>query len=366
MNKPRILIMAGGTGGHIFPAQAVATALSAAGWQIHWLGTATRMEATLVPQFGWPFHAINVAGLRGKGLLSLITAPWMLVKSVMQALNVLSTVQPDLVLGFGGYASGPGGVAAWLKRLPLFIHEQNAVAGSTNRMLAKVARKVLVAFPAAFAGNAKQQLVGNPVRAQLINIAAGHDYSGSLKILVVGGSLGAKALNDRLPEIFANAAQAGLIEVCHQTGKAMQQETQQQYQQLGSANLTAKVSAFIDDMAQAYAWADVVICRAGASTVSELACAGVAAVFVPLPGAIDDHQSANARWLTEQGAALMLAQQELTEQQMLPLLQQWLQSKAPLQQMAVKARACALEHATAQVVALCQQVVGQQVTGQKL
>lgn len=366
MTKPRILIMAGGTGGHIFPAQAVATGLSAAGWQIHWLGTANRMEATLVPQFGWPFHTIDVAGLRGKGVLSLITAPWMLVKSLLQARQVLNAVQPDLVLGFGGYASGPGGVAAWLKRLPLFIHEQNAVAGSTNRLLAKLARKVLVAFPAAFAGNSKQQLVGNPVRAELINIAAAHDYSGSLKVLVVGGSLGAKVLNDKLPAIFAKASQTGVLEVRHQTGKAMQLQTEQQYQQLGSANLTAQASAFIDDMAQAYAWADVVICRAGASTVSELACAGVAAVFVPLPGAIDDHQSANARWLTEQGAALLLAQHELTEQHLLPLLQQWLHSKAPLQQMAVKARACALEHATAQVVALCQQVVGQQVAGQNL
>lgn len=366
MTKPRILIMAGGTGGHIFPAQAVATALSATGWQIHWLGTANRMEATLVPQFGWPFHAINVAGLRGKRVLSLLTAPWMLAKSLLQARRVLKTVQPDLVLGFGGYASGPGGVAAWLNRVPLFIHEQNAVAGSTNRLLAKLARKVLVAFPGAFAGNARQQVVGNPVRAELIDIASTHDYSGSLKILVVGGSLGSQALNDKLPAIFAKAAQNGVLEVRHQTGNAMQQQTEQQYQKLSTTGLTVQANAFIDDMAQAYAWADVVICRAGASTVSELACAGVAAVFVPLPGAIDDHQTANARWLTEQGAALLVAQHNLTEQNLLPLLQQWLQSKAPLQQMAVKARACALDHATAQVVALCQQVVGQQVAGQNL
>ena len=366
MTKPRIMIMAGGTGGHIFPAQAVATALNAAGWQIHWLGTATRMEATLVPQFGWPFHTIDVAGLRGKGVLSLLKAPWMLLKSVWQARQVLNTVQPDVVLGFGGYASGPGGVAAWLKRLPLLIHEQNAVAGSTNRLLAKLADKVMVAFPAAFSAEPKQLVVGNPVRSELINVAAAHDYSGELKVLVVGGSLGARVLNDTLPAIFAKAAAAGAIAVRHQTGKALQQQTEQTYQQQNATQLTANVSAFIDDMAQAYAWADVVICRAGALTVSELAAAGVAAVFVPLPTAIDDHQSANARWLTEQGAALLVAQQDLTEQRLLPLLSQWLTDKTPLQQMAAKARACALDNATAQVVAQCQHFAGQQVVGQHL
>ncbi|MBZ9611363.1 undecaprenyldiphospho-muramoylpentapeptide beta-N-acetylglucosaminyltransferase [Rheinheimera maricola] len=364
MNKPRMLIMAGGTGGHIFPAQAVATALHQAGWQIHWLGSATRMEATLVPQFGWPFHSIDVAGLRGKGLRSLLSAPWMLLKSLLQARRVLRTVQPDLILGFGGFASGPGGIAAWLQGVPLVIHEQNAVAGSTNRLLARFARKVLVAFPAAFSGHTKQVLLGNPVRSAVIDAAQQHDFGGNLKILVVGGSLGAKALNDTLPAIFASAARFGMLQIKHQTGKVLQQQTEHTYANLQQANLQVEVDAFIDDMAQAYAWADVVICRAGASTVSEVACAGVAAVFVPLPSAIDDHQTANARWLTAQNAALMLAQQDLNETQMLPLLQQWLVNKAPLQQMAAKARACALDNATAQVVAQCQQVVGHHVTGQ--
>jgi UDP-N-acetylglucosamine--N-acetylmuramyl-(pentapeptide) pyrophosphoryl-undecaprenol N-acetylglucosamine transferase len=364
MTKPRILIMAGGTGGHIFPAQAVATALNGAGWQVHWLGTATRMEATLVPQFGWPFHSIEVAGLRGKGALSLLKAPWMLVKSVLQARKILQAVQPDLVLGFGGYASGPGGVAAWLQGMPLMIHEQNAVAGSTNRLLARLAQKVLVAFPAAFAGHRKQQIVGNPVRAELIDKGTQHDFSGSLKVLVIGGSLGAQILNQKLPAVFAKAAACGQIEVQHQTGKALWQETEQSYLQLAHANLTVQTSAFITDMAQAYAWADVVICRAGASTVSELACAGVAAVFVPLPTAIDDHQTANARWLSEQDAALCIAQDDFNQQQLLPLLQQWLKSKARLKQMAAKARACALDSATTQVVAHCQQAVRQPATGQ--
>ncbi|MEW5681089.1 MAG: undecaprenyldiphospho-muramoylpentapeptide beta-N-acetylglucosaminyltransferase [Pseudomonadota bacterium] len=364
MTKPRILIMAGGTGGHIFPAQAVATALNAQGWQIHWLGSREKMEAQLVPQFGWPFHSIEVAGLRGKNLKSLIKAPWMLLKSLLQARRVITAVQPDLVLGFGGFASGPGGLAAWLKGVPLLVHEQNAVAGSTNRLLARLAQKVLVAFPAAFAGHAKQLIVGNPVRAALVDAGKQHDFSGSLKVLVVGGSLGAKALNEQLPAIFAKAAQQAPLQVRHQSGKVMQQQTDALYQQLAQSGLTAEVSAFIDDMAQAYSWADVVICRAGASTVSELACAGVAALFVPLPQAIDDHQTANARWLVAEGAALMLAQPDLTEQQLLPLLTQWQQDKAPLQQMAAKARTCALVHATAQVVAQCQQVAGQTVTGQ--
>lgn len=364
MNKPRVLIMAGGTGGHIFPAQAVATALQDAGWQIHWLGSADRMEAKLVPQFGWPFYAISVSGLRGKSRLSLLTAPFMLLQSVMQARAVIHKVQPQLVLGFGGYASGPGGVAAWLQRLPFLIHEQNAVAGSTNRLLAHVARKVLVAFPTAFAGNKKQLLVGNPVRAAVIDAGAQHDFSGRLKVLVVGGSLGAKALNERLPGIFSQAAQQGELQVKHQTGIAMQQQTQQAYQQLQQTGLTVEVTAFIDDMAQAYGWADVVICRAGASTVSELACAGVAALFVPLPGAIDDHQSANAHWLSQQQGAMVVPQHEFTPQRVLALLTRWLQDKTELQQMAARARACALDNASAQVVAQCQQLAGQ--TGQVL
>ena len=364
MTKPTVLIMAGGTGGHIFPAQAVATALADKGWQIHWLGSADRMEAKLVPQFGWAFSAITVSGLRGKGIVALLKAPFMLVQAIWQAGKVIKQVKPDVVLGFGGYASGPGGVAAWLQRLPLLIHEQNAVAGSTNRLLARFAHKVLVAFPAAFAGHAKQLVVGNPVRAALIDAAAKHDFGGSLKVLVIGGSLGAKVLNDSLPAIFAKAANVGQLEVRHQTGSTMQQQTALAYQQHQQANLHFAVSAFIDDMAQAYSWADVVICRAGASTVSELACAGVAAVFVPLPTAIDDHQSANAAWLSSKQAALVMPQAQLNSGELLAMLTRWLSDKTELQQMAARARACALDDASAQVVAQCQQFAGQQ--GQKV
>lgn len=360
MNRRRVLVMAGGTGGHIFPAQAVATELEQQGWEIHWLGTPDRMEAQLVPRFGWPFHTIEVRGLRGKTLLSVISAPWMLLKSLLQAWQVIRRVQPELVLGFGGYASGPGGVAAKLSGIPLVIHEQNAVAGSTNRLLAKLANVVLVAFPAAFKGLKKRRLTGNPVRTAVIGSGGSRQPDSSLKVLVIGGSLGAKALNEYLPEQFAVAAEQAPLTVRHQTGKAMQEQVQETYRQLQQKHpaLQAEACAFIDDMAAAYHWADLVVCRAGASTVSEVACAGVAAVFVPLPGAIDDHQTENARWLSEQQAAVLLPQQQLAAGGLLPLLQQWLQDSTPLQQMAAHARTCAIDDATSQVAAVCLEVTG--------
>ncbi|MGI5308324.1 undecaprenyldiphospho-muramoylpentapeptide beta-N-acetylglucosaminyltransferase [Rheinheimera sp. WS51] len=380
LNKsPRILIMAGGTGGHIFPAKAVAMALLDQGWQVDWLGSHDRMEAQLVPSFGIPFHSIQISGLRGKTKLSLLKAPWMLIKSVWQSRRIIKQLQPDVVLGFGGYASGPGGLAAWLRGVPLLIHEQNAVAGSTNKLLAKFARQVLVAFPTAFSALTKQRLVGNPVRAELIS--AGHQpnldnvstnekstnqENRSLHILVIGGSLGAKALNEQLPAIFSAAAKNGQIKVQHQTGPVLLASTQACYSELAQPGLSVDVAAFIDDMASAYRWADLVICRAGASTVSEVASAGVAAIFVPLPNAIDDHQTANANWLSQQQAALVIKQTDLTAANLLPLLQEWLADKAPLRKLAAAAKSCALDNATEQVVQFCQQVVGQPVTGTKI
>lgn len=358
INKgPTVLIMAGGTGGHIFPAQAVAKQLQAQGWTIHWLGTADRMEAKMVPSFGWPFHAIQVAGLRGKGLLSLLKAPLMLWRSVSQALQVINTVKPDLVLGFGGYASGPGGVAAWLKGIALLIHEQNAVAGTTNKLLAKIAKAVMVAFPSAFHGLKKRYVLGNPVRQELISAKTENNFSKSLNILIVGGSLGAKALNDILPAQLKQVAAFGPVQVRHQTGAAMLTEVQQAYAE-APESLNAEVTAFIDNMADAYRWADLVICRAGALTVSEVACAGVAAVFVPLPSAIDDHQTANANWLVEQGAALLWPQRDLNNKNLVSLLQGWQKDKTPLVHMAHQARACAIDDAAEQVVAVCRLVIG--------
>lgn len=363
MATPTVLLMAGGTGGHIFPAQALAQQLATRGWSIHWLGTADRMEARLVPEFGWPFHSIAVQGLRGKGWQKLLLAPWMLLQSVWQARAVLKQVQPDLVVGFGGYASGPGGVAAWLQRIPLLIHEQNAIAGTTNRWLARLAKQVLVAFPQAFPTLAKRELVGNPVRREVITAGQPeqmHEHS-ELRILIIGGSLGAKVFNEQLPTQLSALAEAGVIAVRHQTGPAMEATVQQSYQQLRQPQLQAEVMAFIKDMAAAYQWADLVICRAGALTVSEVACAGVAAIFVPLPQAIDDHQTANANWLVEQGAALLLKQSDLEQGQLTSIVAPWLQDKAALQQLAQKARRCAMDDAAEQLAQRCEQQLGRAV-----
>lgn len=355
--KPVVLIMAGGTGGHIFPARAVADLLHSEGVTVHWLGTADRMEAKLVPEFGYAFHPIPVAGLRGKGLVNLLKAPLMLMRSLNAARRLIKQLKPDLVLGFGGYASGPGGLAAWLSRVPLIIHEQNAVAGTTNRLLAKIAHQVLAAFPGAFKSKLPVQVIGNPVRKAVIAEKLQNNCSKGLNILIVGGSLGARVFNQSLPLILKQAAAYGPIQVRHQTGSADEATTRLAYQD-GVENLTAQVTAFIKDMAEAYRWADVVICRAGALTVSEVACAGVAAVFVPLPSAIDDHQTANANWLVERDAAVLLKQTDLHAHHLLPLLQQWLNDKTPLQHMAQRARDCAIDDAAEQVVAVCRQVIG--------
>ncbi len=361
MAKPLALIMAGGTGGHIFPAQAVARALAAEGWDIAWLGSTDRMEAKLVPGFGWPFYGITVSGLRGKGLLSKLSAPLMLLKALWQAQQILRRLKPKLVLGFGGYASGPGGLAAWLNRTPLLIHEQNAIAGSTNKLLARFAQMVLVAFDSAFRGHSKRQLVGNPIRAELLPCRVNRPAASSLNILVIGGSLGAQALNNALPAQLTELARSGAIAVRHQTGSAMHSEVTQAYQALQATGCAVEVSAFIDDMAAAYRWADVLICRAGALTVSEVAAVGVAAIFIPLPGAIDDHQTANARELSDRDAAVLLPQQQLQHQGVQALMTPWLTDKTPLAQMAQRARSLATDDAAAHIAALCRQVTGQVV-----
>ncbi len=355
--RPTVLIMAGGTGGHIFPARAVADVLAADGWTVHWLGTADRMEARLVPGFGYPLHFISVAGLRGKGWRSLFQAPLMLWRSLSQARRLMKQLKPDLVLGFGGYASGPGGFAAWLDGVPLVIHEQNAVAGTTNTLLARIADQTLVAFPQALATQKNRLVLGNPVRSALIGQNPQNYLQKSLNILIVGGSLGARVFNQALPPILKQAAASGQIKVRHQTGQHELAQTELAYAG-ASENLEVQVTAFIDDMAQAYRWADVVICRAGALTVSEVACVGVAAVFVPLPTAIDDHQTANANVLVSQQAAILLPQTELDPKHLVPLLQSWMSDKTPLARMAQQARSCAIDDAAEQVAAVCRRITG--------
>lgn len=347
MTAKTLLIMAGGTGGHVFPGLAVADILRNEGWHIHWLGTADRMEAQLVPQHGYPLHTIAIAGVRGNGLKRTLLAPWQILKATWQARRILRQVQPDVVLGMGGFAAGPGGVAARLAGIPLVLHEQNAAAGLTNRLLARIAQQVLMAFPGAFASNSRTQVVGNPVRKAVLSLPAPAQRISvaqqPLRLLVVGGSLGAKVLNDTLP---AAVAKAGNIQVRHQSGKGNAGSVQWSYQQLG---IDAEVSDFIDDIASAYAQSDLVVCRAGALTVSEVAAAGIGAIFVPLPHAVDDHQTKNARSLSEHGAALLLGQSQLNVDVLAQQLQELSVSREQLLAMAEQARALAIPDAAERV-----------------
>jgi UDP-N-acetylglucosamine--N-acetylmuramyl-(pentapeptide) pyrophosphoryl-undecaprenol N-acetylglucosamine transferase len=360
-NTPaKILIMAGGTGGHIFPGLAVAKSLAEQGWQVHWLGTAERMEAKLVPEHGFNISFIDIAGLRGKGLVSWLTLPFKLIRALYQAYQVLNKFKPDVVLGMGGYASAPGGLAAKLAGIPLVIHEQNAVAGMSNKMLAKIASKVLCAFPNAFERDFP--VVGNPLRAEVIALLVNQSAETTAvdataeqyNVLVVGGSLGAKVLNDTVPDALA-CLENEQVNVWHQSGQKNKQKVAENYHLKGISSDRIKVTEFIDDMAAAYAWADVVICRAGALTVSELAMAAKPAIFVPLPHAVDDHQTKNARFLVDQGAAVLLPQKQLTGTTLAQQLSDLIIHPETLKAMAKNAQAAAQPQATEQVVIICKE-----------
>ncbi|WP_415893578.1 undecaprenyldiphospho-muramoylpentapeptide beta-N-acetylglucosaminyltransferase [Neptuniibacter sp. PT8_73] len=354
-DKKVALIMAGGTGGHVFPALATAEKLQEQGIHVEWLGSRHGIEADLVPAAGLKLHSIEVRGLRGKGKLSLLLAPFKLLIALWQALSVVRSVKPDVVLGMGGFASGPGGLAAWLLRIPLIIHEQNAVAGMTNKALSKLAKKVLEAFQGAFKSGLTTQTVGNPVRGSILNLPEPKerfsDREGPLRLLVVGGSLGAKAINDLLPEVLADLPQEQRPEVWHQAGKRNIEETQQRYEALGVNE--CKVVPFIDDMAEAYSWADVVLCRAGALTVSELSNAGVASVLVPFPYAVDDHQTKNANYLAERDAAILIQQADLNKETLTALLTEQLNQRETLMEMANKALSLGKPEASDVVANVC-------------
>lgn len=346
--KPVILLMAGGTGGHVFPALAIAQALQQKDFKICWLGTPHGLEARIVPQAGIEIHYIDIKGLRGKGVLRLLTAPFKIAIAVWQSLKVLRQLRPVAVVGMGGFVSGPGGIAAWLSRIPLLIHEQNAIAGLTNRWLARLARQVMQAFPRTFPENYRAIHTGNPLRA---NIMAVRDQTKQLKkddilhILVVGGSLGAQALNETVP--FALQQVRANIAVRHQTGRNQDIATQQRYE---NAAFSVTVTEFIEDMATAYAWADLVICRAGALTISELAQAGVASILIPFPHAVDDHQTHNARFLSENHAAILLPQPDLTVAKLSSLVNELATDTAKLAKMSDAARQAATPEALQQVV----------------
>jgi UDP-N-acetylglucosamine--N-acetylmuramyl-(pentapeptide) pyrophosphoryl-undecaprenol N-acetylglucosamine transferase len=351
--KRPFLIMAGGTGGHVFPALAVAERLQAGGWPVHWLGTQAGLEARVVPPTGIPVHWIRVKGVRGKGLVRKLTAPLMLMLACVQAAAVMLRVRPVVVLGMGGFVTGPGGVMAWLLRRPLVIHEQNSVAGMTNRMLVPFASQVLEAFPGSLKG---ARHTGNPVREAIAGMPfMPPDLSGRQpRLLVVGGSLGAAALNELVPAALAGMDAQQRPEVWHQTGLKLVDAARQAYERAGVA---VRLDAFIDDMAEAYRWADLVLCRAGALTVAELAAVGVASILVPYPHAVDDHQTGNARYLVDAGAAVLLPQSEMDVarlQQELALLQQ----PEKLVQMAESARARALPQAAVTVAEACIEASG--------
>ena len=349
-----VLIMAGGTGGHVFPALAVAGELQARGRAVVWLGSPRGIENRLIPEAGIPLHRVRVAGLRGKGAISWLLAPFKLLLALWDALRIVRRLRPAVVLGMGGFASGPGGLAAWLLRRPLLIHEQNAAAGLTNRLLAGIAREVLQAFPGSFSASVDATTIGNPVRGNIVALAApdvrltGRD--GALRVLVIGGSQGALALNTLVPEAVSLLPDPGAVTVRHKSGERTLDQALSAYRQFG---ITADVSAFIDDMAAAYSWADVVVCRSGALTVAELAAAGLGSLLVPFPAAADDHQTLNARYLTDTDAAVLLPQADLTATALAAELQRCVDDRTLVLERARRARSLALPEATADLADAC-------------
>lgn len=350
-----VLIMAGGTGGHVFPALALARLLRAASHEVVWLGTKLGLEARVVPAENIEVEWLSMSGLRGKGVATLLLAPFKLLQSIWQALGVMRRRKPALVVGFGGFVTGPGGVAAWLTRRPLVIHEQNAIAGYSNRSLSHIAGQVLAAFPRAFPAGVEVRVVGNPVRAEIANQPPPAERfaqrGGALRLLVVGGSLGASRLNAVVPFAVALLQKEGFtLHVRHQAGERGIDAARSAY---AEAKVTADVTPFIDDMARAYADADIVICRAGALTISELAAVGVASVLVPFPAAVDDHQTVNAQFLVREGAAVLIADRDLTADRLAGTLRELGAGRGRLLAMAERARRVARPRAAEDLAAVC-------------
>lgn len=365
VSRGTVVIMAGGTGGHIFPGLATAKGLIRQGYRVHWLGTPGSMEAQLVPAHGIDISYIPVTGLRGKGVGFLLQAPWRLSVSLIKAMQILRTQKPVCVVGMGGYVTGPGGVAARLLGIPLVVHEQNAVAGLTNKLLARIANRVLEAFPGTFAdvSGVAAVLTGNPVRADIVALAPSCQPRTPLRLLVLGGSRGALAINEVVPQLLQRCA--GRIEVWHQTGQATYEQSlagYQQCQQSAALNRLWKAEPFIDDVAQAYEWADLVLCRSGALTVAELAAAGKPAILIPFPQAVDDHQSVNGRYLVDQGAALMIQQKDLDVSSLTAMIVELADNPVRLMAMARAAKTVSLPQATDDVVRHCLAAAGREAS----
>jgi len=362
MQQRTLMVMAGGTGGHVFPGLAVAHLMQAWGWRVVWLGNPAGMEATLVPKHGIPMEYVQFGGLRGKGMKTKLMLPVNLLRACMQSLSVLRRVKPDVVLGMGGYITFPAGVMTALSGTPLVLHEQNSIAGLANKVLAKLAKRVLVAFPNALPN---AEWTGNPIREELARTSAPKARyaarSGPLNVLVVGGSLGASALNEVVPRALAKLAPQERPRIVHQAGAKHIDALRANYEAAGivkgnDANDDVQLVPFIDDMTSAYANADLVICRSGAMTVAEIAAVGVAAFFVPFPYAVDDHQTTNAAFLADNGAALLVQQRDLSAD----ALAAWLrsQTRATLAEMAERSRSLAKPDATEQVAQICAMVAG--------
>ena len=352
MSQKTALIMAGGTGGHIFPGLAVAEELRARGWRVHWLGAPGSMESRIVPQHGFPLELIDFSGVRGKGLATLALLPLRLLRAFWQALQVVRRVQPDVVVGLGGYITFPGGMMGVLCGKPLVLHEQNSVAGMANKVLAGVADRVFTAFPGVLK---KAQWVGNPLRAAFTRQAAPSERfvgrTGPLRLLVVGGSLGAQALNDIVPRALALIPAENRPVVTHQSGATQIDTLRANYQ---AAGVQAELTPFIDDTASAFAAADIIVCRAGASTVTEIAAVGAAAVFVPFPFAVDDHQTTNARFLVNAGGGWLVQQSDLTPEGLAKMLLN--SERTALVDIAEKAKNMQKINATREVVAACEEL----------
>lgn len=348
-----LMVMAGGTGGHVYPAMAVADELQSRGWNVTWLATEGGMENRLIAEKNYKVAIINMKGVRGKGVLRLFSLPFQLLKACAQSFKAVKQYQPNVVLGMGGFAAFPGGLMAWLLGKPLVIHEQNSVAGLTNKVLAKFAKKVLVAFPTVFTG--KATIVGNPVRTAIATLqnpeARFSGRTGAMRLLIVGGSLGAQALNDVVPKALALIPESQRPQVIHQAGEKHIATLLANYQVAG---VNAEAKAFINDMAAMYEWADLVICRAGAITVAELSAAGVASILVPFPFAVDDHQTTNAMYLADAGAALLVKQNALTDTVLLKILQDL--NRERCLEMAIKARRLGKPKATNTVANICMEL----------
>lgn len=349
-----IAVMAGGTGGHVFPALAVAQVLRERGMNVFWIGTRGGMESRLVPEHGFDMEWVRIEGLRGKGIKELISGPFKLAGALWQARRILRRRSPAVVLGMGGFVSGPGGIAARLMGLPLVIHEQNRVPGMTNQWLARIATRVFEAFPGSFQSNRHAITTGNPVRPEIVSLAPPSERlanrEGPSRLLVVGGSLGAKVLNETLPQALALLPEAERPLVRHQAGERTLKTAQDGYARAG---ISATITPFISDMAQAYGWADLVVCRAGALTVSELAAAGVGSILVPYPHAVDDHQAGNARYLVDGGAAQLVIERDLSAEKLAIQLRGLLGDRGTLIAMATAARGRAQPDAALHIADAC-------------